>query len=64
MVTKHTQFVKSIQATFHSCSQDTYLAASAVVFTLWVAETAKLRLDWSQTGLQSSESKDVRNPVI
>ena len=47
MVTKHTQFVKSIQATFHSCSQDTYVAATAVVFTLWVAETAKLRLDWS-----------------
>ena len=47
MVTKHTQFVKSIQATFHSCSQDTYVAAKATSCTLWVAETAKLRLDWS-----------------
>ena len=47
MVTKHTQFLKIIQETFRRCSQDTYVAAKATNCTLWVAETAKLRLDWS-----------------
>ena len=47
MVTKHTQFLKRIQETFRTCSQDTYIAAKATSCTLWVAETAKLRLDWS-----------------
>ena len=45
MVTKHTQFFKRIQATFRSCSQDTYVAATAISFTLWVAKIAKLALD-------------------
>ena len=45
MVTKHTQFFKRIEATFRSCSQDTYVAATAISFTLWVAKIAKLALD-------------------
>ena len=47
MVTKHTQFFKRIQETIRSCSQDTYILAKAFSCALWVAETAKLRLDWS-----------------
>ena len=47
MVTKHTQFFISNQATFHSCSQDTYATATAIGCTLWVAEIDELRLDWS-----------------
>ena len=47
MVTKHTQFFTRIQGTFRTCSQDTYVAAKATSCTLWVAEIAKLRLDWS-----------------
>ena len=45
MVTKHTQFFNSIQATFRSCSQDTCVAATAISSTLWVAKIAKLALD-------------------
>ena len=45
MVTKHTQFFNSIQATFRSCSQDTYVAATAISSTLWVAEIDELALD-------------------
>ena len=47
MVTRHTQFFKRIQATFKSCSQDTYVAATTISSTLWVVGTDELRLDWS-----------------
>ena len=47
MVTKHTQFFNSIQATFRSCSQDTYVAATATSFAPRVPKTNELALDWS-----------------
>ena len=44
MVTKHTQFFISNQATFHSCSQDTYTTATGIGCTLWVAQIDELCL--------------------
>ena len=44
MVTKHTQFFISNQATFHSCSQDTYATATGIGCMLWVAQIDELRL--------------------